>query len=107
MSTDFNDVTGSVTNFTTDVVDFENPMGTIDVTGTVIDGGPEAIINFSGSGILVGTGVEADYTMSTTGGNFLGSNGDAIEGSQVSNFDWTVGRVGTDFSDGDWYAERQ
>ncbi|WP_413717761.1 hypothetical protein [Silicimonas sp. MF1-12-2] len=106
LSTDFNDVTGSVTNFTTDVVGFENPTGTIDITGTVSDGAPVAVINFSGSGALIGTGVEADYTMSTTSGNFLGSDGSALEGSQESDFDWTFGRVGTDISDGDWYAER-
>lgn len=106
LSTDFNNVTGSVTNFTTDVADFENPSGTIAITGTVSDGAPVALINFSGSGALVGTGVEANYTMSTTSGNFLGSDGTALEGSQESDFEWTLGRVGTDISDGDWYAER-
>jgi hypothetical protein len=108
LSTDFdtNDVTGSITNVVTDVVDFENPTGTINVTGSITDGGPNAAINFNGSGALVGTGVEADYVLLSANGGFAGTDGAAIGGNQATDINWTSGLVGGEISDGDWYAER-
>jgi hypothetical protein len=108
LSTDFdtNDLTGSITNVVTNVVDFENPTGTINVTGTISDGGPNAEINFNGSGALVGTGVEADYVLLNANGSFAGTDGAAVGGFQATNIEWTSGLVGGEISDGDWYAER-
>ena len=105
LSTDFNTVTGSVTNFTTNVGNFNNPTGNITISGAVTDNAGVATIEFSGSGSLVGAGVVAEYSISTTDGNFLGSNGAAIEGGQESEFAWTAGRAGTEDSNGDWYAK--
>lgn len=108
LSTDFDtdDVTGSITNVVTNVVDFENPTGTINVTGTISDGAPIAAINFSGSGSLVGTGVEADYVLLDASGDFAGIDGSAMGGFQATDINWTSGLVGSEISDGDWYAER-
>lgn len=110
LSTNFatTDVTGSITNVVTDVVDFENPTGTIDVTGNISNDGGVATIDFAGSGPLVGDGVEANYNLLGADGNFVGTDGAGIEGSQDTDFVWTLGPdVGfPDISDGNWYAER-
>lgn len=99
-------VTGSITNVVTNVVDFENPTGTIGVTGNISDVGGDATIDFTASGSLIGNGIEADYDLFNATGNFVGTDGAAIEGSQDTDFDWTLGRVGSDISDGNFYAER-
>ena len=108
LSTDFatTDVSGTITNVVTDVVDFENPTGTIDVTGNISDFGGDATISFSGIGSLVGNGIAADYDILSTSGNFVGPDGAGIEGLQETNIDWTLGGAGLPVSDGIWYAER-
>lgn len=110
--TDFDttDVTGSVYNVVTDEVDFENPTGTADVTGSISNDGGVATISFSAFGVLVGdNGVEAEYDMFSANGTFVGDTGAAIDGSQLTDIDWIAGpNAGNSaISDGAWYAERK
>jgi hypothetical protein len=98
-------VTGQVYNFVTSITDFNNPAGTIDVTGDVTDGGPDALISFSGNGLLTGTnGVTAEYVVGANG-EFGGTDGSVLAGSQETNFNWQTGPdAGTESWSDDGFA---
>jgi hypothetical protein len=106
---DTDGVTGTVYNFVTNVTDFENPTGTIDVTGNVTDNVPNAGINFTGDGLLTGTnGVTAEYDLLGAGGAFGGTDGSVMDGTQATNFNWLTGpdAATQSFSDGSFAATR-
>ena len=102
-------VTGQIYNFVTNVTDFENPTGTIDVTGDVGDGTPDAEISFAGIGVLTGTnGVTANYHLVRANGVFGGTDGSVMTGSQETDIEWLAGPdIGTtSWSDGGFAATR-
>jgi hypothetical protein len=98
-------VTGQVYNFVTSITDFNNPAGTIDVAGDVFDGTPHALISFSGNGLLTGTnGVTAEYVVDANG-EFGGTDGSVLAGSQATNFNWQTGPdAGTESWSDDGFA---
>jgi hypothetical protein len=89
---DTDGVTGKVSNFATSLTDFENPSGTISLTGDVVDGGPNAEIYLSNSsGVLTGTnGVTAEYFVDGSG-VFGGTDGNVLSGNQETDFEWLTG----------------
>jgi hypothetical protein len=102
-------VTGQIYNFVTNVTDFENPTGTIDVTGNVIDNVPNAGIDFTGNGLLTGTnGVTAEYDLVNAAGQFGGTDGSVMDGTHLTDFNWLTdgASLRSSFSDGDFAATR-
>jgi hypothetical protein len=99
---------GEVTNFVTDVSGFQNPTGTALVTGTIgAGGGGFAELDFTATGTLVGPTATANYSATSTSGNFAGDSAQAAYGSHETEFIWIVGpdTATTSYSDGDWNIE--
>ena len=110
LQTNFNSdqVTGSVRNMVTDLAGFQNPTGTVNVTGTIFPNGGLADLQFSGTGTFQQGSNITDYSIATTSGTFVGDTAQAASGTHLSTFVWTNGLYDetTSFSDGDWNVER-
>ncbi len=104
-------ISGEVTNFVTDLADFENPAGTATLTGAISNLGGTATNDFTATGILVGTSVGAPPTAiydADAIGIFVGDSAQAAFGTHSTNFFWIDGPdTGTaSSSDGEWNAEQ-
>lgn len=87
-----NALSGRIENVVTNVPNFENPTGTVQLTGVIIDGTPEARLQFFGSDLLTGSnGVSANWEVLDANGDFVGLDGEAVIGTQLTDVIWESG----------------
>lgn len=105
---DTDSVSGTVDNFRTDMTGFTAPSGSAAVAGAISTGPGDALLGFSANATLTGTDRSADYTITTTSGNFVGDNAEAARGQHETEFLWLTGPdTGNEsWSDGEWTAEQ-